>query len=53
GYDGKLIWDTSKPDGTPKKLLDVSRLKALGWTPQVSLPDGIRKVYDLYLSRFK
>ncbi len=41
GYDGETRWDTSMPDGTPRKLLDVSRLKALGWSPAVSLRDGI------------
>lgn len=42
GYDGEIEWDTSKPDGTPRKLLDVSRLKALGWSPTISLEDGLR-----------
>jgi GDP-L-fucose synthase len=41
GYDGAIEWDTSKPDGTPRKLLDVSRLKALGWSPTISLEDGL------------
>ena len=41
GYDGETRWDTSMPDGTPRKLLDVSRLKALGWSPGISLRDGI------------
>src|SRR5205814_2701913 len=40
GYDGELAWDTSKPDGTPRKLLDVSKLCALGWQPAISLRDG-------------
>ncbi|CAN5363494.1 GDP-L-fucose synthase [soil metagenome] len=42
GYEGEIEWDTSKPDGTPRKLLDVSRLKALGWSPTISLEDGLR-----------
>ncbi|NTW41235.1 MAG: GDP-L-fucose synthase [Cellulomonadaceae bacterium] len=42
GYEGEIAWDTSKPDGTPRKLLDVSRLKALGWSPTISLEDGLR-----------
>ncbi len=50
GYDGALEFDTSKPDGTPRKLLDVSRLKAMGWQPTISLRDGIRKTYDWFLS---
>ena len=48
-YKGKITWDTSKPDGMPKKLLDVSRIKALGWEPKTSLADGIRKAYAWYL----
>lgn len=42
GYEGEIEWDISKPDGTPRKLLDVSRLKALGWSPTISLEDGLR-----------
>jgi GDP-L-fucose synthase len=42
GYEGEIAWDTSKPDGMPRKLLDVSRLKALGWRPAISLEDGLR-----------
>jgi GDP-L-fucose synthase len=49
GHRGNIIWDTSKPDGTPRKLLDVSRLKNLGWTPSISLEDGIRRTYQWYL----
>jgi GDP-L-fucose synthase len=48
GYDGGLMWDTSKPDGTPRKLLDVSRLRELGWKPEVDLEDGIRQTYRWY-----
>jgi len=51
GFDGKPDWDSTKPDGTPKKLLDVSRLSALGWKPQVSLKSGIRMAYEDYLDR--
>lgn len=46
GYTGKLKFDTSKPDGTPRKLMDVSKLHALGWQHKISLADGIRGVYD-------
>ena len=42
GYEGEIFWDTSKPDGMPRKMLDVSRLKALGWRPTTSLEDGLR-----------
>ncbi|MDP4239614.1 MAG: GDP-L-fucose synthase [Bacteroidota bacterium] len=50
GYNGKVIWDSSKPDGTPRKLLDVSRLKELGWKPSISLEDGIKSVVSSYLN---
>ena len=48
GYQGKTEWDRSKPDGTPRKLLDVSRMKALGWQPRINLRDGIREVYERF-----
>ncbi|MDQ7831265.1 MAG: GDP-L-fucose synthase [Desulfovibrionaceae bacterium] len=48
GYDGEIVWDASKPDGTPRKLLDTSRLTALGFTPSISLDDGLRRAYDWY-----
>jgi GDP-L-fucose synthase len=49
GYSGDINWDTSKPDGTPRKLLDVSRLKSLGWSPRVDLADGIASTYQWFL----
>ncbi len=49
GYSGKIEWDHTKPDGTPQKLLDVSRLTKLGWQPKIRLEDGIRQVYQWYL----
>ncbi|MDQ1353347.1 MAG: GDP-L-fucose synthase [Acidobacteriota bacterium] len=49
GFEGELRWDTSKPDGAPRKLLDVSRLRALGWKHRYSLADGIKKTYEAYL----
>jgi len=45
GFEGKLVFDTSKPDGTPRKLLDVSRIHALGWKAQTTLPEGIRRTW--------
>lgn len=45
-YDCDLVFDAAKQDGTPRKLLDVSRLRALGWTPKVGLPEGIRRTYE-------
>jgi GDP-L-fucose synthase len=50
GFEGKIEWDSSKPDGTPRKLLDVSRMKNLGWSPTISLEDGIVSTYKWYLS---
>lgn len=49
GYGGEIRWDASKPDGTPRKLCDVSRLHALGWRHSVELPEGIRRLYAWYL----
>jgi GDP-L-fucose synthase len=48
GFDGELGWDTSKPDGTPRKLLDVSKLSALGWKPAISLREGIARTYQWF-----
>jgi GDP-L-fucose synthase len=50
GYNGKIGFDPSRPDGTPRKLLDVSRLAKLGWRARTSLEDGIRIAYQAYLS---
>ena len=50
GYDGDLVFDATKPDGTPRKLLDVSRLEELGWTAKINLEDGIRSTYDWFVS---
>lgn len=50
GFKGKIVWDTTKPNGTPRKQLDVARLFALGWKPTVSLKDGIQKEYDWFLA---
>ncbi len=49
GYSGELTFDTSKPDGTPRKLLDVSRLNSLGWKARISLREGLRQTYQWYL----
>ncbi len=50
GYTGKIVWDNSKPDGTPRKLLDVSKLANLGWKYKVELEDGIRLSYEDFLN---
>ena len=51
GYDGEIFWDTSKPNGTPRKLLDVSKAKALGWTYKTELRDGIKLAYEDFLRK--
>ena len=50
GYEGEILWDTSKPNGTPRKLLDVSKATALGWTYRTELEDGIRLSYQDFLT---
>ncbi len=51
GFKGELVFDTNKPDGTPRKLLDVSRLSGLNWTAPTSLKEGLKTTYDWYLSK--
>ena len=53
GFDGKVIWDTSKPDGTPRKLMDSSKLTRLGWSSSISLEDGLKSTYKNFLSMKK
>jgi GDP-L-fucose synthase len=48
GFQGDIVWDNTKPDGTSRKLLDVSRFTALGWKPEISLEDGIRSTYEWF-----
>lgn len=48
GFRGEIVYDSSRPDGTPRKLLDISRLKALGWKPSIALGDGIRQTWQWY-----
>ncbi|MCR4920736.1 MAG: GDP-L-fucose synthase [Bacteroidaceae bacterium] len=50
GYEGEILWDTSRPNGTPRKLLDISKAKALGWTCRTSLEDGLRLSYEDFLN---
>ena len=52
GYKGEIVYDTSKPDGTPQKLLDVTKIHKLGWASKISLRDGIRRVYEEYSKSF-
>jgi len=49
GFNGRLVFDTTKPDGTPRKLLDISRLNKLGWKPSISLRDGLQSAYDWFV----
>jgi len=49
GYTGEVRWDTSKPNGTPRKVLNVDKIKSLGWEPKISLREGIEKTYEWYL----
>ncbi|MEI8128726.1 MAG: GDP-L-fucose synthase [bacterium] len=50
GFDGEIVYDTTKPNGTPRKLMDATKIKALGWTPKISLKDGVVKIYEHYIS---
>lgn len=49
GFEGEVVWDATKPDGTPRKLMDSSRIRALGWAPKVDLAEGVRRAYAWYL----
>ncbi|MFM8765791.1 MAG: GDP-L-fucose synthase, partial [Spartobacteria bacterium] len=49
GFEGSLVFDASKPDGTPRKLMSVGRLLALGWKPRIGLKEGIRDAYEWFL----
>jgi GDP-L-fucose synthase len=53
GFTGKILFDTTKPDGTPRKVMDSSRIAALGWTPEISLEEGIASTYGWYLEKLK
>ena len=48
GFEGEIVWDTSKPDGTPKKLLNINRLKSMGWEAKISLKEGLKSTIDFY-----
>ena len=53
GFEGRIEFDRSKPDGTPRKLLDISRIRAMGWSPSYSLETGLRHAYEAYLDRLE
>lgn len=52
GYEGEIRWDIEKPDGTPRKLMDVTQLRALGWSHQTSLREGIQLAYEDFQSKY-
>ena len=53
GFEGEIVWDTTKPNGTPRKLIDVTKLHSLGWHHKVEIEDGVKKLYDWYQSTLK
>ena len=53
GYQGNIIWDSSKPDGTPKKLMDISKMLSLGWKFSTDLEEGIQKTYTWFLENIE
>ena len=50
GYDGPVEWDSTRPDGTPRKLLDSSKVRATGWAPRIGLVSGLKQTYEWYLA---
>ena len=53
GYQGHLVFDTTKPDGTPRKLTDISRILAAGWSPKIDLETGIRRTYEWFCEKYE
>jgi GDP-L-fucose synthase len=53
GYEGSIVWDDSRPDGTPRKLLDSSRLNQLGWKARIDLESGLRETYAAFLQEIQ
>ena len=52
GYEGEIVWDTTKPDGTPRKLMNVSRLNGMGWSSKTTLEDGLKQAYADFITRW-
>ena len=52
GFEGELVWNTSKPDGTPRKLMNVDKIESLGWKHQIDLRSGIEKVYSEFVQKY-
>ena len=53
GFEGQVIWDARKPDGTPRKLLDTTKINRLGWEVETSLKEGIKKTYEWFKTNYK
>ncbi|MEY4330972.1 MAG: GDP-fucose synthetase [Bacteroidota bacterium] len=53
GFEGELVWNTSKPDGTPRKLMNVDKIESLGWKHQIGLNEGIKSVYEEFVQNYK
>ena len=53
GFQGNITWDNSKPDGTPKKLMDISKMESLGWKYSTNIEEGIKKTYDWFLDNIE
>jgi GDP-L-fucose synthase len=51
GFEGEIRYNSDYPDGTPRKLLDVGKIRTLGWQPEITLEDGIRRTYEWYRNR--
>lgn len=51
GFEGEIVYDKTKPNGTPRKLMDATKIKSLGWTPKISLKDGIKSIYEHYITQ--
>lgn len=51
GFKGEIVYDKTKPNGTPRKLMDATKIKSLGWTPKISLKDGIKSIYEYYITQ--
>ena len=52
GFSGEILWDFTKPNGTPRKVLNVDKIKSLGWKPKISLREGIKSTYQWYLKNY-
>jgi GDP-L-fucose synthase len=52
GFKGQTLWDATKPDGTPRKVMEVSRLKAMGWNPTISLEDGVQETISWFEANY-